>query len=104
MRNTLNPPANAAADAPGDPAAHIEAWVRTRFALTEGESVLVKERPSTLPGFPPVETIVDFWTTDETRHHFKVFKPRAEVLPDDLPFSWQKSTLAVRDGYGCECC
>src|SRR5256885_12878890 len=46
-----------------------------------------------LPGCPPLETVVAFWTDADTRHHFKVFKPVAEVAPDDLPPAWLKNAL-----------
>jgi hypothetical protein len=46
---------------------------------------------------------VAFWTED-TRHHFKVFKPVEEVAADDLPPAWLKRALADTEGIGCECC
>jgi hypothetical protein len=47
---------------------------------------------------------VAFWTETDTRHHFKVFKPLAEVVADDLPPAWLKNALADVEGVGCECC
>jgi nitrate reductase delta subunit len=41
---------------------------------------------------------------EERRHHFKVFKPVAEVSPDDLPPRWYKGALAVPDDFECSCC
>jgi nitrate reductase delta subunit len=81
----------------------IEAWVRARFKLTEDETVFVTEVQCALPGCPPVETLIAFWTRDATRHHFKVFKPAAAVAETDLPPGWYKSEL-IDDGRGCECC
>ena len=40
----------------------------------------------------------------EQRHHFKVFKPVADVTDDDLPPYWMKRSLAVSDDFQCECC
>jgi nitrate reductase delta subunit len=48
--------------------------------------------------------VVAFWTEGDKRHHFKVFKPAAEVLPDDLPYSWMKDGLVVPEGFSCDCC
>ncbi len=82
----------------------LKDWTRERFALLERETVLVTERDSPLPGCPPRETIVAFWTADGTRHHFKVFKPMEDVAPEDLPPAWLKDSLALSEGIECACC
>ena len=41
-------------------------------------AILVAEVACAVPGCPPIETVIAFWS-DERRHHFKVFKPVAEV-------------------------
>ncbi len=79
-------------------------WTRERFALREDETIFVSEVACGLPGCPPLETVVAFWTADGTRHHFKVFKPAAEVAEADLPFSWMKDALAVPEDWECGCC
>jgi hypothetical protein len=90
-------------------AAHLESlerirhWTRDRFALGEDETIMVAEVERTLPGFPPRETQVGFWTADGTRHHFRVFKPAVEVAEADIPPAWMKRALA-NDGFDCECC
>jgi len=38
------------------------------------------------------------------RYQFKLFKPLAEVVVDDLPFAWLKDALAVQEGAGWDCC
>jgi hypothetical protein len=76
--------------------------VRTRFSLGEA-AILVAEVACAVPGCPPIETVIAFWS-DELRHHFKVFKPVAEVTDDDLPPYWMKPALAVPDDFQCECC
>jgi len=92
------------------PATHLDAverlkdWTRARFALAEDETVLVSEIAIALPGFPPLETIVAFWTLDGTRHHFTVFKPVEGVVEDDLPPAWLKDSLALAEGVECACC
>ena len=66
----------------------VREWVRARFSLGEG-AILVAEVACAVPGCPPIETVIAFWS-DERRHHFKVFKPVAEVTEDDLPPYWMK--------------
>ena len=84
-------------------AERVRQWTRERFALPEDAVIMVAEVSCTVPGCPPLETVLAFWT-DNTRHHFKVFKPVAEVVADDLPPAWLKSALAEVEGIGCECC
>jgi len=81
---------------------HVREWVRERFALGE-TAILVAEVACAVPGCPPVETVIAFWS-GERRHHFKVFKPVLEVEPDDVPPRWYMSALAVPDDFQCECC
>ena len=50
---------------------------------------------------PPIETVIAFWSSGR-RHHFKVFKPVAEVTEADLPPYWLKNALAVSDDFQCE--
>jgi hypothetical protein len=82
----------------------IEKWTRTRFSLPPAAAVVVTELACTVPGCPPVETVVGFWTEDERRHHFKVFKPAADVAEADLPPYWLKDALRATAVLGCECC
>ena len=81
----------------------VREWVRARFRLTEDTAILVAEVACAVPGCPPVETVIAFWS-DERRHHFKVFKPVADVVSDDLPPWWMKRALAVSDDFVCDCC
>jgi nitrate reductase delta subunit len=82
----------------------VRAWTRERFRLAADAAILVSEVSCVLPGCPPRETVVAFWTEDEQRHQFKLFKPVAEVVMDDLPPRWLKDALAAIEGLGCECC
>ncbi|HTY69394.1 MAG TPA: hypothetical protein VMH36_22255 [Alphaproteobacteria bacterium] len=88
----------------GDALRRVREWTRTRFGLSHDAMILVSERDGTVPGGPAVETVVGFWTDRETRHHFRIFKPVAEIVPDDLPFAWLKDALAVSPDWQCECC
>jgi nitrate reductase delta subunit len=81
----------------------VREWARTRFALTEEEAVMVSELACNVPGCPPIETHVVFWTT-AGRHHFKIFKPLAEVSEDDLPPAFMKNALVAPEGFDCDCC
>jgi hypothetical protein len=80
----------------------VRAWTRERFKLANALPVLVAQVACGLPGCPPLETVVAFWTEDDRRHQFKLFKPVAEVLYEDLPFAWLKDSL-VSAGED-ECC
>ncbi len=78
-------------------------WTRARFALTADETVMVSEIACGVPGCPPIETHVVFWTA-AGRHHFKIFKPLAEVSEDDLPPAFLKNALVALEGLDCDCC
>jgi nitrate reductase delta subunit len=61
----------------------VRTWAREHFNLPDDNTIMVSELPCSDPGCPPVETHLVFWT-QAGRHQFKVFKPLAEVVPDDL--------------------
>jgi nitrate reductase delta subunit len=82
----------------------VKTWTRERFRLPDDTAILVTELACAVPGCPPIETVVAFWTEADRRHHFKVFKPVAEVVEDDLPPSWMKDALVADEMLGCECC
>jgi hypothetical protein len=80
----------------------VREWVRSRFRIGDA-AILVAEVECAVPGCPPIETVIAFWS-EGRRHHFKVFKPVAEVVEDDLPPAWLKPALAVAEDYECGCC
>ena len=82
----------------------IEHWTKERFQLPAETPIMVSELACGLPGCPPLETVVAFWTGEDTRHHFKIFKPLVEVVEDDLPPRWMKNALIALEGEGLECC
>jgi nitrate reductase delta subunit len=83
----------------------IKAWTRARFGLPEDGAVMVSQVSCSLPGCPPLETIVAFWTGAEAqRHHFKIFKPVEAVLEDDLPPAWLKPSLRDTGENDLTCC
>jgi nitrate reductase delta subunit len=81
----------------------VREWTRIRFKLPGDAAILVAEIACAVPGCPPLETVIAFWS-DERRHHTKVFKPVADVMEDDLPPSWMKDALAVPEDFECDCC
>jgi nitrate reductase delta subunit len=81
----------------------VAEWTRERFKLPEEATVFVSEIACPLPGCPPLETVVAFWIAEQ-RYQFKLFKPVAEVVVDDLPFAWLKDALAVQERVGWDCC
>jgi hypothetical protein len=81
----------------------VRDWTRARFKLAELETVMVSQIACAVPGCPPIETHVVFWT-DAGRHHFKVFKPLAQVSEDDLPPAFMKNALVALEGFECDCC
>jgi nitrate reductase delta subunit len=81
----------------------VRQWTRARFALGEDAAILVAEVACAVPGCPPLETVIAFWSGGR-RHHTKVFKPVGEVTEDDLPPSWMKDAIAVPDDFECDCC
>ncbi len=81
----------------------VRKWTRARFALADDETIMVSEMACGVPGCPPIETHVVFWTA-AGRHHYKVFKPLAEVAEDDLPPAFMKNALIALEGLDCDCC
>jgi hypothetical protein len=81
----------------------VRDWTRARFKLAGDEAVMVSQIACGVPGCPPIETHVVFWT-DAGRHHFKIFKPLAQVSDDDLPPAFMKNALVALDDFTCDCC
>jgi nitrate reductase delta subunit len=81
----------------------VREWVRQRFRLADDAAILVSQISCGLPGCPPLETVIAFWS-EHGRHQFKVFKPVEEVVADDLPPAWMKNALVSVEGGDWECC
>jgi hypothetical protein len=80
----------------------VREWTRARFRLGVEDPVVVAEVACGLPGCPPLETVVAFWTAGDRRHQFKVFKAVEQVAEDDLPYAWLiESLVSSADG---DCC
>lgn len=80
----------------------IEGWTRDRFALPGDAVVMVTEIVCGVPGCPPLETVIAFWTGDETRYRLKIFKRVTEVAESDLPVRWLLP--ALEDFGDLDCC
>jgi hypothetical protein len=82
----------------------VQEWTRDHFSLPQDAPVLASELACSVPGCPPIETVVAFWTENGERRHFKVFKPVEQVVLDDLPPAWLKDCLCSIEGEGFSCC
>jgi D-aminopeptidase len=82
----------------------IATQTRARFKLAQEEVVMVAQVACALPGCPPLETVVVFWTAAGVRHRFKIFKPVVEVTQEDLPWQWLMRALAAPDSFDTDCC
>ncbi len=80
----------------------VQGWTRRRFKLKPEAAVLVSEMACRLPGCPPLETVVAFWTEDEQRHQFKLYKPLLDVTYDDI--GWLIGSPASHDNSSWDCC
>ena len=78
-------------------------WTRARFRLADDATVMASEVTCAVPGCPPVESHIVFWTA-LGRHHFKIFKPVAEVTEADLPPAFMKNAILALDGADWDCC
>jgi nitrate reductase delta subunit len=85
-------------------ATRVKRWTRERFGLAGEATLLVSEVESATPGFPPLHTVVAFWTAERNHYHFRIFKRLEDVVQDDLPPAWFKDALAVTPGLDCGCC
>ena len=81
----------------------VREWTRARFTLAADETVMVSQIACSVPGCPPIETHVVF-RTPAGRHHFKIFKPLAQVNEEDLPPAFLKNALVALEGFECACC
>jgi nitrate reductase delta subunit len=80
----------------------VQTWTRRRFKLNAEAAILVSEVACRLPGCPPLETVVAFWSAEERRHQFKLYKPLLEVTYDDI--GWLMGSPDSHDGAGWDCC
>jgi hypothetical protein len=77
---------------------------RKRFKLAPEDVVFVAELACVIPGCPPLDTVVVFWTGGGVRHRFRIFKPVVQVTEEDLPYVWLMRSLAATEGFDGDCC
>jgi len=82
--------------------ASIQGWTRQRFKLDALAPVLVSEVACRIPGCPPLETVVAFWTANDSRHQFRLLKPLGDVRYDDI--GWLFGTPTAHDPNTFSCC
>ena len=82
----------------------LKVSIRERFELPTNAAVMVAESVPELPGFPPIQTVFNFWTAPEARHEFTVFKPLEDIDESDIPPRWMKASLLVEIDFECSCC
>ena len=81
---------------------NIQVWTRQRFRLAPDAAVLVCEVTCRLPLCPPKETAIAYWSADEKRHQFRLYKPMRQVRYEDI--GWLFASPESHDGSAWECC
>ena len=79
----------------------IQGWTRRRFKLAPEAPVLVSEVACSRTGCPPLETVVAFWLGDQDRRQFRLYKPMAEVVYDDIGWLMDLPGSSERPGWDC---
>ena len=82
----------------------VQEWTRRHFSLPDEATVMISEVACVVPGCPPLETVIAFWTDSGDRRHFKIFKAVAEVSADDMPPAWLMDSLFAFESGDFECC
>ena len=73
------------------PPRRVKRWTRERFGEVHRPRHRARRAPR--PGFPPLHTVVAFWTAEQKHYHFRVFKPLEEVT---RPISAVRGTASAR--------
>jgi nitrate reductase delta subunit len=82
----------------------VRRLARLHFELSENDAIFVAQIECKRPGCPPLQTVVVFWSADQTRRHFKVLKPAPEVESEDLPPTWLVEALGSFEQDDSPCC
>jgi len=77
----------------------VQNWTRQRFKLAPEAPVLVSEVACRLAGCPPLETVVAFWMADDARCQFRLYKPLAQVIYDDI--GWLMDLPGGQESWDC---
>lgn len=62
----------------------LKEWTREALNLPEDAVILVTELRCTEPGCPPLETVVAVMRVGDDRQQFKIHKPIADVVYEDI--------------------
>src|SRR3954447_20831262 len=82
----------------------VRQLTRDRFDLLEDEAVFAVQAECKRAGCPPLQTVVVFWTMDQTRRYFRVLKAAPEVEIEDLPPKWLIEALGPDEQEDSTCC
>jgi hypothetical protein len=88
----------------GEAINRVRQLVRAHFRLGADDAVFVTQTECKRPGCPPLQTVIMFWSPDQTRRHFKVLKPILEVENEDLPPTWLVEALGSFEQDESACC
>nr|TFG54187.1 MAG: hypothetical protein E4H34_02870 [Hyphomicrobiales bacterium] len=81
---------------------NVREWIRARFGLGKENAILVAELQCVIPGCPPLETALAFWTSEDVRRQFKILKPLGEVSATDI--AWLIGDLGEQETNYWDCC
>jgi len=62
----------------------LKEWTREALDLPEDAVILATELRCTEPGCPPLETVIAIMRVGDDRQQFKIHKPIAEVVYEDI--------------------
>ncbi|MFO0742418.1 MAG: hypothetical protein U0270_41475 [Labilithrix sp.] len=62
----------------------LKEWTREAMSLPEDAVILATELRCTEPGCPPLETVVAVMRVGDDRQQFKIHKPLADVVHEDI--------------------
>jgi hypothetical protein len=65
-------------------ASTLKEWTREALSLPEDAVILATELRCTEPGCPPIETVIAVMRVGNSRQQFKVHKPIADVVYEDI--------------------
>ena len=82
----------------------VREWVRARFALGEDTAILVAEVACAVPGCPPIETVIAFWSERTAAPLQGVQAGGRGDRGRSAAALAASRALAVPDDFECDCC
>jgi len=80
----------------------VQAWTRLRFKLAD--DAVVRRLPVACRAALRLKRSSRSGRRATRAHQFKVFKPVADVVTEDIPPAWLKGALLAVDVIECGCC